>query len=92
MTDPRPGSVRPGPIVAGVAGLVVVLAVGVAIGVGIAGGGDERPSTAVAAPADASAEPSAVPTVTPLPEAAPGPYSMDAIADACDLVDPSPLH
>ncbi|MGW1739678.1 hypothetical protein ACWCPQ_12795 [Nocardia sp. NPDC001965] len=87
-----PSRPRPGLIVAVVVGLVVVLAAGVMIGVLIADGGGGLPPTAVAAPGGTAAKPPAAATTTPLPEGAPGPYSMNAIADACDLVDPTPLH
>ena len=86
------GRGKPGMIAAGVIGLVVTLAAGVVIGVIIAGGGSEQRPTAVAASSSAPARPSDAPTTAPLPEAAPGMYSMNGIADACDLVDPTPLH
>ncbi|WP_227997526.1 hypothetical protein [Nocardia australiensis] len=91
MSSPT-GHGKPGLIAAGVVGLVVVLAAGVVIGVIIAGGGSERRPAAVAASSSAPARPSTLATTTPLQEAAPGLYSMNGIANACDLVDPTPLH
>ncbi|MFD4401507.1 hypothetical protein ACFWPH_01960 [Nocardia sp. NPDC058499] len=80
-----------GLIAAGVVGLVVVLAAGVVIGVVIAGGGSEPRPAAVAASSSTPAR-SSTPTTTPLPAASPGMYSMNGVANACDLVDPTPLH
>ncbi|WP_280435217.1 hypothetical protein [Nocardia carnea] len=85
-----PGPGKAGLIAAGVVGLVLVLAAGVVIGVLIAGGGSEPRSAAAAASSSAPAgPPSAATTTTP---AAAGTYSMNGITDACDLVDPTPLH
>ncbi|MFI6957239.1 hypothetical protein ACIBJI_27695 [Nocardia sp. NPDC050408] len=62
-------------IVAGVLGLVVVLGLGVVIGI-VVGGGD---SSSESAGASATARWET------------GTYSMNAITNACDLVDPTPL-
>lgn len=72
---PLTGNGRRGLIIAGVLGLVVVLGLGVVIGI-VIGGGDSSSESA-----DASA--------TARPET--GTYSMNAITNACDLVDPTPL-
>ncbi|WP_249645624.1 hypothetical protein [Nocardia sputi] len=65
---------RTGLIIAGVLGLVVMLALGVVIGI-VLSGGDRSGESAGAS--DTASE-----TRT---------YSMDAITNACDLVDPTPL-
>ncbi|MBB5896389.1 hypothetical protein ACFFS4_29050 [Kutzneria kofuensis] len=68
-------------------GLVTVLGVGVAIGLSVSGG-----SSTGAVPAPTPASPSLVPSATTAPpSAAPGKYSMTAIANACDLLDSTPL-
>jgi len=68
-------------------GLVAVLGIGVAIGLSVSGG-----SSTKAVPASIPASPSQVPSATTAPpSAAPGRYSMKAIASACDLLDPKPL-
>ncbi|MEV6560895.1 hypothetical protein AB0M22_34605 [Nocardia sp. NPDC051756] len=76
-------------IVVGVLVVVLVLGLGVVIGISVPDrDGSGKPAAVVpsaAAPSTAAA------TTSPLPEIAPGIYSMDAIADACDLVDPAPL-
>ncbi|WP_433626343.1 hypothetical protein [Nocardia sp. CA-120079] len=86
---PRTGSGRTGLIVAGVLGLVVVLGLGVVIGVVVG----KRDSGSAAAPnrSNTSASSTAA-TTTSLREPAPGIYSMSGITNACDLVDPTPLH
>ncbi|WP_280425155.1 hypothetical protein [Nocardia carnea] len=84
-----PGPGKAGLIAAGVVGLVLVLAAGVVIGVLIAGGGSEPRSAAAAASSSAPAGPPSATTTTP---PAAGTYSMNGITDACDLVDPTPLH
>ncbi|BDT99484.1 hypothetical protein IFM12276_25130 [Nocardia sputorum] len=76
---------------AGVIALVAMLGAGVMIGIIIADGDSGSRSAAVEASAGAPAT-SSTATVTPRPEPAPGIYSMNGIADACDLVDPAPLH
>ncbi|MFI9388062.1 hypothetical protein [Kutzneria sp. NPDC052558] len=85
----RPGGSRTGLVVATAVGLVAVLGVGVVIGLAVSGGG----SSTGAAPASTPASPSQVPpaTTTARPSAPPGPYSMKTIANACDLIDPTPL-
>ncbi|MFD0360149.1 hypothetical protein ACFQZZ_01650 [Nocardia sp. GCM10030253] len=90
---PSIGSGKTGLIIAGVLGLVV-LGIGVAIGIFVSGGDSggnsaAAPATSSAAPATSSAAPA---TTTSRREAAPGIYSMSAITNACDLVDPTPLH
>ncbi|MCX4098475.1 hypothetical protein [Nocardia sp. alder85J] len=70
-------------IVAGVAGLVVVAGIGVAIGVDAGRHDDDMPA--------AVSSHLAVTSAAPRPAAAPGMYSMDAVTDACDLVDPTSL-
>jgi hypothetical protein len=83
----RAGGAKTGLIIVAVVGLVVVLGVGVAIGLSVGGG-----SSTEAVPAPIPAAPSQVPSATTAPpSAAPGPYSMRAIANACDLLDPTPL-
>ncbi|WP_063047336.1 hypothetical protein [Nocardia pseudovaccinii] len=72
---PSTGSGRTVLVIAGVLGLVVVLGLGVAIGV-VVGRGD-------------SSSESAVVSATARRET--GTYSMNAITNACDLVDPTPL-
>ncbi len=72
---PSTGNGRTGLIIAGVLGLVVVLGLGVVIGMVVSGG-------------DSSSE-SADTSATAWREAAT--YSMNAITNACDLVDPTPL-
>ncbi|MEV6606675.1 hypothetical protein [Kutzneria sp. NPDC051319] len=67
-------------------GLVTVLAVGVAIGFLVSGSSNQ------AVPTSVPAAPSQVPTTTStLPAAPAGKYSMAAITNACDLLDPTPL-
>lgn len=85
---PRTGSGRTGLIVVGVLGLVVVLGLGVVIGVLV--GDTDSGSAAAPAPPSTSASSSAAPATTSQP--APGIYSMSGITNACDLVDPTPLH
>lgn len=76
---------RTGLVIAAVIGLVV----GIGIGVGamaIATGDDDRAPSAGVAPTD---------TAGPTPTGSPGPqgrYSMSAVANACDLIDPTLLH
>ncbi|MFE7741727.1 hypothetical protein [Nocardia sp. NPDC057455] len=82
---------KPGLIAAGVVALVAVLGAGVVIGFIIADGGSGSRSAAVEASTGAPAT-SSTATTTPHPEPAPGIYSMIGIANACDLVDPAPLH
>lgn len=73
-------------------GLVTVLGVGVAIGFSVGGGSSTGSSSNGAGPASTSASPSQVPSTTTAPPSAPaGKYSMKAITDACDLLDPTPL-
>lgn len=90
--SPPAGNSRTGLIIAGVLALVAVLTAGVAIGF-LAGGGDSnnRPAALTGSP---TAIPSTTPppTTTPYPAPAPGSYSMSGITNACDLVDPVPLH
>ncbi|MFB8280341.1 hypothetical protein [Nocardia colli] len=83
------GGNRAGWIALGVLALVVALTVGVVIGISISGGGGSDRPAAIAP--SAAAVGTAAPTTSALPEMAPGSYSMDAIANACDLVDPAPL-
>lgn len=85
---PPTGSGRTGLIVVGVLGLAVVLGLGVVIGVFI--GDTDSGSAAAPAPSSTSASSSAAPATTSQP--APGIYSMSGITNACDLVDPTPLH
>ncbi|WP_280415367.1 hypothetical protein [Nocardia carnea] len=85
------GRGKAGLIAAGVVGLVIVLAAGVLIGVIIAGGGSDHRPAAVAPSSSAAARPSSTAATTP-PQVAPGMYSMNGIGNACDLVDPTPLH
>lgn len=85
----RAGGSKTGLVVGVVVGLVAVLGVGVAIGLSAGGG-----SSTEAVPASIPASPSQVPTTTTTtapPSAPPGMYSMSAIANACDLLDPGPL-
>ncbi|MFC0544432.1 hypothetical protein [Kutzneria chonburiensis] len=72
----------------GAIGLVTVLVVGVAVGFLVSGG-----SSTQAVPTSIPAAPSQVPTTTGAPQssAPPGKYSMAAITNACDLLDPTPL-
>ncbi|MFE7802556.1 hypothetical protein [Nocardia sp. NPDC057440] len=84
---PSSRSGKTGLIVAGVLGLVVVLGIGVVIGIFVSG--DDSGGNSAAAAAPSSAAPT---TTTSRREAAPGIYSMSAITNACDLVDPTPLH
>ncbi|WP_063047335.1 hypothetical protein [Nocardia pseudovaccinii] len=78
-------------MVVGVLGLVVVLGLGVVIGVVV--GDTDSGSAAAPAPSSTSASSSAAATtMTSRREPAPGIYSMSGIANACDLVDPVPLH
>ncbi|MFE9321924.1 hypothetical protein ACIHDR_03845 [Nocardia sp. NPDC052278] len=87
---PRTGSGRTGLIVAGVLGLVVVLCLGVVIGVVVG----NRDSDSATAPnrSSTSATSSPASATTSRREPAPGIYSMSEITNACDLVDPTPLH
>ncbi|WP_157186187.1 hypothetical protein [Nocardia jiangxiensis] len=79
-----------GLIVAGAAGLVVVLGVGVAIG--LSTGSDHDSGTSAAHPASArTSTSSSSPTPTTHYEPAPGIYSMNNVTNACDLVDTAPL-
>lgn len=64
-------------------GLVAVLGIGIVIGLAVSGGS----STEAGLPTS----PSQVPATTAPPSAPPGQYSMRAIANACDLLDPTPL-
>ncbi|MFQ6396140.1 hypothetical protein ACLMAJ_22035 [Nocardia sp. KC 131] len=86
---PSTGGSRTGLIIAGVIGVVVVLGIGVAIGIAL--GGDGGGNSAVG-PASSSAPAPSKAATTSRREAAPGIYSMNAITNACDLVDPRPLH
>ncbi|MFD2467234.1 hypothetical protein [Amycolatopsis silviterrae] len=70
---------------AGVIGAVVVLGAGVAIGLSVSGG--SSPSEAKPAPT----VPTPAPSTTASPTSPPGKYSMRAISNACDLIDPKPL-
>ncbi|MGV9294544.1 hypothetical protein [Amycolatopsis sp. NPDC003676] len=79
---PKPGP-KTGLIVASAIGLVVVLGAGIAIGLSLSSG--SSPSKAEPAPATPT------PSATPSPTAPPGKYSMSAISNACDLLDPKPL-
>ena len=83
-----PGRAKAGPIVVAAIGLVTVLAVGVAVGFLVTGG-----SSTQAVPTSMPAAPSQVSTTTSAPQssAPPGKYSMAAITNACDLLDPTPL-
>ncbi|MEV2224838.1 hypothetical protein AB0E01_33890 [Nocardia vinacea] len=85
---PPTGSGRTGLIVVGVLGLAVVLGLGVVIGVFI--GDTDSGSAAAPAPSSTSTSSSAAPATTSQP--APGIYSMSGITNACELVDPTPLH
>jgi hypothetical protein len=85
------GHRKPGLIAAGVVALLAALGAGVAIGIIIADGDSGSRSAAVEVPAGAPAT-SSTATTTPRAEPEPGIYSMNGIADACDLVDPAPLH
>ncbi|MEV5836163.1 hypothetical protein [Nocardia sp. NPDC052112] len=87
---PRTGSGRTGLIVAGVLGLAVVLCLGVVIGV-VVGDRDSESATAPAL-SSTSASSSAAAATTSRREPAPGIYAMSGITNACDLVDPTPLH
>jgi hypothetical protein len=83
------GGSKAGPIVVAAVGLVTVLVVGVAIGFSVGGG-----SSTGAGAASNPASPSRVPITAPssaTPSAPSGMYSMTAIANACDLLDPTPL-
>ncbi|RDI53939.1 hypothetical protein [Nocardia mexicana] len=86
--SPRPTGGRTGLIVAGVLGSVVVLGLGVVIGVLVSNGDGESAT----APATFGTSPAAATTTTSRPAPAPGNYSTSGIANACDLVDPTPLH
>ncbi|MEU1982964.1 hypothetical protein [Nocardia sp. NPDC019395] len=90
---PPTGNSRTGLAIAGVLGLVLVLVIGVVIGF-VAGGGDsDGESAAVTASPGAAAQSSpAQATTTAAPKPAPGIYSMNGVTNACDLVDPTPLH
>jgi len=83
-----PGGAKAGPIVVAAIGLVTVLVVGVAIGFLVSGG-----SSTQAVPTSIPAASSRVPTTTSAPHSTPPPgkYSMKAITNACDLLDPTPL-
>jgi hypothetical protein len=85
------GHRKPGLIAAGVVALVAALGAGVVIGITIADGDSGGRSAAVEGPAEAPVT-SSTATTTPRAEPEPGIYSMNGIADACDLVDPAPLH
>lgn len=87
---PPTGSGRAGLIVVGVLGLAVVLGLGVVIGVFV--GDTDSESAAAPAPSSTAASSSAAPATTSRQEPAPGIYSMSGITNACDLVDPTPLH
>ncbi|MCE6998669.1 hypothetical protein LZG04_28305 [Saccharothrix sp. S26] len=77
-----PGGAKAGLVI----GLVAVLGVGVVIGLAVGGGSStEAGSTSV------PAAPSRVPATTAPPSAPSGEYSMSAITNACDLLDPTPL-
>lgn len=91
--SPPTGNSRTGLIVAGILGSAVVLVIGVVIGL-VAGGGDSgSESAAITASLSVAAPYTAPPvTTTALPEPASGIYSMSGITNACDLVDPTPLH
>lgn len=80
----KPPGPKPGVIVAGAIGLVVILGVGIAIGLSLSGGSPTP---------EAEPTPSAAPTpsTTASPTAPPGKYSMSGISNACDLLDPKPL-
>lgn len=85
------GGAKTGLIVGGAIGLVVVLGIGIAIGISVSGNhGDSASATALTSPTAASPR-SAPSATTARPDAAPGKYSMSAVANACDLVDPTPL-
>ncbi|GAA1034580.1 MULTISPECIES: hypothetical protein [Amycolatopsis] len=79
---PKPGP-KTGLIVAGAIGLVVILGVGIAIGLSLSSG--SSPSKAEPAPVTPP------PSTTTSAVAPPGKYSMSAISNACDLLDPKPL-
>lgn len=81
-----PGGSRAGLAVVVIIGLVAVLGVGVAIGLSVGGG-----SSTEAVTTSVPAAPSEVPTTTAQPSAPSGEYSMSAITNACDLIDPTPL-
>ncbi|WP_406640123.1 hypothetical protein [Amycolatopsis sp. WGS_07] len=68
---------------AGVVGLVVVLGAGIAIGLSVSGGSSSE--------AKPQPTPSQAPSTTASPVAPSGKYSMSAISNACDLLDPKPL-
>lgn len=82
---------KTGLIVLGVIGLVVVLGIGVAIGF-FANGNHSGSASAAVTPLPTTASPSSPPSATAAqPVAAPGKYSISAVVNACDLVDPTPL-
>jgi len=88
---PQTGSGRTSLIVVGVLGLAVVLGLGVVIGVVV--GDTDSGSAAAPAPSSTSASSSAAAaTTTSRREPAPGIYSMSGITNACEMVDPTPLH
>ncbi len=87
---PRTGGGRTGLIAAGVLALVVALGLGVVIGVVVGDPGSE--SAAGPTTSRTSASSTAAPTTTSHRSPAPGIYSMGGITNACDLVDPTPLH
>ncbi|MFI5718020.1 hypothetical protein [Nocardia sp. NPDC051750] len=90
---PPTGNSRTGLIIAGVLALVLVLALGVVIGFVASGGGsDGEPGAITAASEAAVSSTTTPPTTTATPVPAPGIYSMSGITNACDLVDPTPLH
>jgi hypothetical protein len=83
----RPGRSKKGLVAIAAVALVAVLGVGVAVGIALSGDSSDE-----AVPASIPASPSEVPSTTTAPlSAPPGKYSMKAIANACDLIDPKPL-
>ncbi|WP_227997509.1 hypothetical protein [Nocardia australiensis] len=90
---PPTGDSKTGLIVAGGLVLVVVLLIGVAIGF-VAGGdsGDGEPAAIPASTTAPVTSATTASTTSALLEPAPGIYSMSGITNACDLVDPTPLH
>ncbi|MGK8524956.1 hypothetical protein ACRS6B_27000 [Nocardia asteroides] len=67
------------------------MALGVVIGVVVGGDRDGNSATAPTS-SSSSASTSAASTTPSRRDPAPGIYSISGIADACDLVDPTPLH
>lgn len=88
---PRTGSGRTSLIAAGVLALAVALALGVVIGVVVGGDKDSEFATAPT-PSSTSASSRAASTTPSRRDPAPGIYSISGITNACDLVDPTPLH